>query len=378
LRLSLLERLRCPISGDPLDVHAIDMGSDAEGAHAVRTGVLVSPSGYWYPLINHVPILLVFPTVLTDRFAAAHASRIAALPGSPVAPNRAPEPGERSIQTTFTEEWAGLEDDALSFTYDEAQLTALHRDVWLRMSDDERARVTSVLDVGIGFGREARILAELFPRARVMGVDLNLAVISAGRRLVETSRVDPVVASLFHLPFANESFEHVTCQGVLHHTRSTKAGFDAVAAKVAPGGSLFVWVYGSEDPYVVGGTRGLLIKGYWWLSHGFFRPILSRSPGWFRTAIVHAISAIIHPIISRRGRNRGRWRYGNTVHGIRDAFTPRYAHQHGFNEVIEWFEDAGYEPRLQSPSTYRKLFGSRLVGVGVMGRRRAPGNWCTS
>ena len=86
----------------------------------------------------------------------------------------------------------------------------------------------------------------------------------------------------------------------------------------------------------------------------------------------------IHPVIARRGRNRGRWAYANTVHGIRDAFTPRYAHQHGFNEVIEWFEDAGYQPRLQSPSAYRKLFGSRLLGVGVMGRRRAPASGCTS
>jgi ubiquinone/menaquinone biosynthesis C-methylase UbiE/uncharacterized protein YbaR (Trm112 family) len=372
MRLSLLDRLRCPISGQPLQIDAIDFGQDAEGARAVRTGVLWSPGGYWYPLINHVPILLVFRTALTDRFAATHAARIAALPGAPAAPDRAPERGERSVQTTFTEEWAGLEDDTLSFTYDEAQLTALHRDVWLRLTDEERTAVTSVLDVGVGFGKEARVLAELFPSARVTGVDLNLAVVSAGRRLVETTRVDPVVGSLFHLPFENESFRHVTCQGVLHHTRSTKAGFDRIAEKVAPGGSLFVWVYAAEDPYVVRGLRGLLVKLYWWISHGLFRPVLSRSPGWLRNAVVHVISAAMHPIVSRRGRNRGRWRYVNTVHGIRDAFTPRYAHQHGFNEVIEWFEEAGFEPRLQSPATYRRLFGSRLLGVGVIGRRSQP------
>jgi hypothetical protein len=72
---------------------------------------------------------------------------------------------------------------------------------------------------------------------------------------------------------------------------------------------------------------------------------------------------------ARRGRNRGRWEYVNTLHGIRDAFTPRYAHQHGFNEVIEWFENAGYEPRLHSPAKYRELFGSRLLGIGICARR---------
>jgi SAM-dependent methyltransferase/uncharacterized protein YbaR (Trm112 family) len=370
LRLSFVDQLRCPIVRAPLNVESLETTTDTDGATLVRTGILWSPGGYWYPIVNCVPVLLIFSTPLTRRFAATHADRVASLPGAPVMPDRAPEDGERSVQSTFTEEWAGLEDDALSFVYDERQLVDLHRDVWLRMSDAQRAGVTSVLDVGIGFGKEARALAAIFPNARIAGVDLNLAIVAAGRGLVETTRVDPVVASLFHLPFPDGAFDHVTCQGVLHHTRSTKAAFDCVAAKVAHGGSLFVWVYASEDAYVVHGARGMLIRMYWWISHGLFRPVLSRSPRWFRSTVVHVLSLMIHPVISRRGRNRGRWAYVNTVHGIRDAFTPRYAHQHGFNEVLEWFENAGYDVRMQSPSTYRRLFGSRLTGVGVMGRRR--------
>ena len=243
---------------------------------------------------------------------------------------------------------------------------------WLHMAEPERLAVTSVLNVGIGYGAEAMALATLFPHARIAGVDLNLAVVSAGRRLVETGRVDPVVASLFHLPFADASFDHVHSQGVLHHTWSTKAAFDAIERKVGPAGTLFVWLYAAEDPYVVHGLRGLLVKLYWWVSHGLFRPVLSRAPAFVRNAMTHLISLVLHPILARRGRHRGRWAYANTLHGIRDAFTPRYAHQHGFNEVVAWYEDAGYEPRLQSAATYRKLFGGRLVGVGVNGRRRPP------
>jgi SAM-dependent methyltransferase len=200
-------------------------------------------------------------------------------------------------------------------------------------------------------------------------VDLNLAVVAAGGLLVEKTRVDPIVASLFHLPFANESFDHVTCQGVLHHTWSTQEGFARVSAKVAPNGTLFIWVYAAEDAFVVHGLRGLVVKLYWGISHLVFRPLLSRSPGWFRTAIVTLISCLLHPILARRGRNRERWTFANTVHGIRDAFTPRYAHQLGFNEVAELFENAGYEVRLQSPAAYRKDFGSRILGVGMIGRR---------
>ncbi|EKS35619.1 methyltransferase domain-containing protein [Afipia clevelandensis] len=372
MRSVLLEKLRCPLTGHQLQVAAIESGVDIEKKAAVRTGILWSEQGgFWYPIINYVPIMLTFVTPLVTKFASEHASRVAALSGQPKLPNASPEQGERSVQTTFTEEWGGLEDDQLTFVYDQTELVALHRDVWIQQDDEERSSARTVLDVGCGFGKEAIVLSELYPNAQVIGADLNLAVVKAGERLVETTRVNPVVASLFHLPFSPESMDHVHCQGVLHHTWSTKAGFDAIAEKVASAGSLFVWVYAAEDRHVVKGVRGMLVRAYWSISHRIFRPVLSRAPSAVRSAAVHAISAAIHPIIKDRGRNRGRWKYANTVHGIRDAFTPMYAHEHGFNEVLEWFEAAGFSPKPQRPLKYRELFGSRLVGAGFIGRRPA-------
>lgn len=372
MRSGFLEKLRCPLTGHALQVETIETGIDAEKGDAVRTGILWSEAGgYWYPIINHVPIMLTFETPLVTAFAGQHAGRIANLSGKLKSPDASPEQGERSVQATFTEEWGGLEDDALTFVYDESELVALHRDVWIQQSDEVRARAGTVLDVGCGFGKEAIVLSGLYPNAEVIGADLNLALVKAGRRLVESTRVNPVVASLFHLPFSAGSMDHVHCQGVLHHTWSTKAGFDAIAAKVAPTGSLFVWVYAAEDRHVVKGLRGALVRAYWGISHRVFRPLLSRAPSAIRTATVHTISAAIHPVIRNRGRNRGRWKYANTVHGIRDAFTPMYAHEHGFNEVLEWFEAAGFSPKPQRPLKYRELFGSRLVGAGFIGRRQA-------
>lgn len=371
MRHSFLSLLRCPLSGSALEVDVIEAGLDQEGQPAVRTGVLWSAVGRtWYPIINHTPIMLTFETALTVAFSTEHEARISALAGGALrAPDRAPERGERSVQTTFTEEWGGLEDDKLTFVYDDTELLTLHRDVWLQQTQPERNAARAVLDVGCGFGKEAMVLAALFPNGTIIGADLNLALVTAGRRLVETTRVNPVVASLFHLPFADRTIDHVHCQGVLHHTWSTKAGFDAIAAKVSDAGSLFVWVYAAEDRHVVPGLRGLLVRSYWGVSHRIFRPILSRSPSAIRNAAVHVVSSAMHPIIKNRGRNRGRWTYANTVHGIRDAFTPMYAHEHGFNEVHEWFEAAGFETKPQRPGLYRKLFGSRLVGAGFVGRR---------
>jgi SAM-dependent methyltransferase len=183
-----------------------------------------------------------------------------------------------------------------------------------------------------------------------------------------------VIASLFRLPFEHGTFDHVHSQGVLHHTYSTEAAFRSIAAFSRPGGSLFIWVYGQEDSLVVPGMRGALVRAYWLVSHHVGRPILSRLPAPVRNVAMIGLTAAAHPIVKMRSRRGQPWAFRNTLHGLRDAFTPRYAHQHGFNEVLTWFEDAGFEPRLQSPSRYRDLIGRRLVGVGVVGRRTSTGN----
>jgi SAM-dependent methyltransferase/uncharacterized protein YbaR (Trm112 family) len=370
MNLALLPLLRCPIGGGPLELKVITPGETAGGG-GVETGILTSAaSKTWYPIINHVPILLTFQTALVDGFAKRHAQEIAAL-GDFRPPNEPPMPGERSVQATFTEEWERLGDDDHTFVYTDAELETLHRDVWLRMDEAERSDVRSVINVGIGFGKETRVLANLFPNAEIVGIDLNLALVKAGKLLARMPRIHAVVASLFKLPFEPGTFDHVHSQGVIHHTYSTKAAFDAIERFVRTEGTLFVWVYAVEDPYVPKGLNGFLVWLYWVTTHRFFRPILSRSPAFLRSAAMYVIACVFHPIYKPRSRRPSEWRFANTLHGLYDAFTPRYAHQHGFNEVIEWFELAGFEPKFQSPGTYRKLMGKRLLGVGAIGRRIA-------
>ena len=370
--LRILSTIRCPVARASLALVTID--SEQHGGRTlVRTGILYCrESRLCYPIINYVPVLLTFATRLATRFMAEHAVAFAALEGFAL-PALAPLPGEQSVQKTFTEEWQGLGNDDRTFAYSDAELVSLHRDVWLQCSPQEAAAVDSVLNVGIGFGKESIVLGEIFPKADVFGVDLNLSLLDAAPRLNRYPRVHPIVASLFHLPFAPRSFAHVHSQGVIHHTYSTHAAFQAIAALVRPGGSLFVWVYAQEDSHVVPGLRGALIRAYWVVSHSLGRPILSRMPAPVRNGAMLALTAVLYPFIKLSDRRSQEWHFRNTLHGLRDAFTPRYAHQHGFNEVLMWFEDAGFTPRLQSPSRYRDLIGKRLIGVGVVGRLAAGG-----
>ncbi len=365
MRCDFTELLRCPVSGGTLELLRLDDGEGDE----VETGVLsCRESGLWYPVIHHVPVMLTFRTPLVDDFARGQATALAAL-GDYRSPDLAPMPGEQAVQSSFTSQWRDLAEDELTFIYTDEELLALHRDVWLHLPTEGDPGPTRVLDIGCGFGREACILERIFPNALVVGVDLNLSLLKAASRHKDDPRLAFVIASLFHLPFANESFDHVHCQGVLHHTYSTEAAFKAITRCVAPHGTEFIWVYAKEDGLMEPGLWGHLVRIYLAITHTFGRPLLSRLPAGLRDALSALLALVLHPIYKWRSHHRASWRYRNTLHSVRDIFTPRHAHLHGFNEVIAWFEQAGMTPRLQSPTRYQALIGKRLRGIGILGRR---------
>src|SRR4051812_11792107 len=126
----ILTALRCPVSASSLELHVID-ADRVHDRELIRTGILFSrQSRHWYPIVNYVPVLLTFSTRLSDRFRADYDAAFGSLAGYR-APSLQPMPGETSVQKTFTEEWAGLGDDETTFIYSDAELLALHRDVWL-------------------------------------------------------------------------------------------------------------------------------------------------------------------------------------------------------------------------------------------------------
>jgi len=69
---------------------------------------------------------------------------------------------------------------------------------------------------------------------------------------------------------------------------------------------------------------------------------------------------------------RKEWKLENTEHSLRDWLSPRYARRHGFNEVMEWFDETGFRViDQQRPGEYRRLFDKPLFGVGMTGERLA-------
>src|SRR5215471_11349843 len=101
--------------------------------------------------------------------------------------------------------------------------------------------VQDVLDVGSGVGHWGQLLANVIPTsARVQGVDRDpLWVEKAAARAAAHGLADRFtyrVALAEKLPFANATFDLVTCQTVLIHTPDPGAVVDEMVRVARPGG----------------------------------------------------------------------------------------------------------------------------------------------
>lgn len=363
----LLERLACPACASELRLESFEGEGDD-----VREGVLLCDGcRTWYPLKSSVPVLLRFPTPLHRTFADARSRQLEAFPGY-APPAGRPRPGEESVQETFTEEWGAVVDSELSFTYSLDDLVELNRKVWLKwLERTDEGEVRSVLDVGCGLGSEAVALHRAVPGAEVVAVDLNFALLSSEHVKRRTPGLHFVTASAFDLPFRPGSFDLVYSQGVLMATYSTREAFSRVAPFVRDGGYFFLWVYAHEDHLAAQGRRRTGMRLTLAIERAL-RPPVSRAPRPVRNAFFDVASRAAHPILKPRMRHAETWEVANTDNYLRDWLSPRYAHRHGFNEVIEWFEDLGFEiVDVQSPGAYRRLFQQPLWGVGLTGRKTA-------
>ena len=122
-----------------------------------------------------------------------------------------------------------------------------------------------VLEVGSGAGRFSRVLLEK-TRATLWSVDYSSAVDAnrANNGAIAPDRFHLFRASIYELPFPDDSFDKVLCLGVLQHTPDFEASVRALVAKAKPGGEIVVDFYP--------------IKGWWTKIHAKYllRPITRR------------------------------------------------------------------------------------------------------
>ena len=257
-------------------------------------------------------------------------------------------------QSSFSTEWLTVRDDDLTFTY-----THRDREDFIRIELD-RAPTSrkggTLLDIGCGYGTEARCCS--VSRAWRLRHRSQPVAARQGPSIDREPLVHTVITSLFALPFPRREFDVVYSHGVLHHTFSTSAAFASIADYVAPGGTLSIWVYAKAD--FEGSRRLRLSAGV----ERVFRPVVAAAPKRVQSAVTHALSVPHFLRYRLRGMNREQWRFKNSLHSMRDRWTPRYAHRHEPAEVEGWFRAQGFAAVPTDAASYERRFGIPLIGIG--------------
>lgn len=107
------------------------------------------------------------------------------------------------------------------------------------------------LDAGCGGGRGSILMAEAGAR-EVVGIDLSERNVESSRARAERRGLANCTfqrASLLEIPFEDETFDIVWCNGVLHHTADPDKGLREITRVLKVGGSLWLYLYGSGGIY---------------------------------------------------------------------------------------------------------------------------------
>lgn len=99
----------------------------------------------------------------------------------------------------------------------------------------------TILECGCGGGDDTEILLQL-PFSEVHSFDLSTSIDRAGSFLKDP-RLVLSQASIFEIPYADQSFDFVYCHRVLQHTPDPERALRTLAKKVKPGGVLFIHSY---------------------------------------------------------------------------------------------------------------------------------------
>ncbi len=347
MKKSLIEYLRCPVTGRSLEI--TDETTDASGE--VLSGELSGGQSRRYPVVDGVPSLLV--------------------------PEDWPE-GQRETQESFSWKWKQAPN------YRNA--TKPHYLNWYlqRYGFRDASGLAkflegrkNILDAGTGHGRDTELFATN-STATVFGIDISYGIHNAYRDLGSLRNVHFVQADLTRLPFPTGFFDFISCDQVIHHTPDTRASFHALLKHLAPGGDIAIYVYSRKAPirefsddYLRERTVAMDPDECWRFSESITKlgkslsdlkvtfevpediPLLGIKAG------AHDIQRFIYwHVLKCYWNDTIDWQ-SNVITNF-DWYHPLHAHRHTPDEVRSWYDEAGLEIRH---------FDIAESGISVIGRK---------
>jgi SAM-dependent methyltransferase len=307
MRPEALEYLRCPVSGDALELTG---AAPAESDGHLMSGTLVSRSGRRYPIVDGIPNLT--PEGV-ESLKSATASR-------------------------FADEWLHWRD--LRHYYEQQFLG------WVSPVGPEDFRGKVVFEGGCGKGRHSAVVAGYGAKA-VVAIDLGESATVAFAHTRALKNVHIAIGDLLAPPVARV-FDLAFSVGVIHHLPDPSKGFTSLSTCVKRGGRVVVWVYGKENnewitTFVDPVRKALTAR----MSPALLRP-LSAVPS---AALWAAIKLFYRPGPGGKGPRLPYGQYFASMHGfpfdeihsiVFDQLVTPVAYYLQGDEVRRWFE-SGFE-----------------------------------
>ena len=191
------------------------------------------------------------------------------------------------------------------------------------------------LDAGCGGGRFVVALARLGAK-KVEGIDISADAVEAAKERIKARHLDNAhvqQSSVLELPFEDKSFDYVLSSGVIHHTPDPYKGFTELNRVLAPGGKLFLSVYGK------GGLK--------WFTNDLFRYTLCKIVPFSAMEAVFKFFGVP----------------ANKRYNILDNLYVPYCYRYTEKEVRKWLTDAGYTniERVKFERYDYSTFRSRII-----------------
>ena len=167
---------------------------------------------------------------------------------------------------------------------------------------------------------------------------------AAFQNLGKRNDIDFIQADVFHLPFKENTFDYVFSLGVLHHTPNCKEAFMQLPKLLKNTGRISIWLYSKKIHFLATdvlriATTRMDRKQLYSVCKFVVEPIYS----------VTRIPIIGYPFKAFISTHENKdWRLLDTF----DWYSPKYQSKHSFDEVIDWFKEAGLHDikRLDFPT----------------------------
>jgi ubiquinone/menaquinone biosynthesis C-methylase UbiE/tetratricopeptide (TPR) repeat protein len=123
-----------------------------------------------------------------------------------------------------------------------------------------------ILIAGCGTGKHAFQIAQYFPDARVLAVDISLASLAYARRKTREEGLRNIAyaqGDILKLGTIGRTFDRIEAVGVLHHLADPKVGWRVLLSLLRPGGEMHVGLYSETARRSIVEARALIAeRGY--------------------------------------------------------------------------------------------------------------------